>query len=58
MIDHHEARIWAEYHGAFGRWAETLVHDIGDAFRVLARVQYDQPWKREAEPAPIRRAID
>ncbi len=46
MLDHQEVRLWADHHKAFGAWARTAANEIGEAFRVLAKVQYDQPWLR------------
>jgi hypothetical protein len=42
-LDHQEARAWADHHKAFSGW----IGEIAEAFRALARVQYDQPWKRD-----------
>jgi hypothetical protein len=50
VIDREEARIWADHHKEFGRWASSVAHEIAEAFRVLARLQYDQPWKRPGRP--------
>jgi hypothetical protein len=50
MLDHHEARRWADHHLAFGAFARRVAGEIGESFRVLARLQYDQPWRR-AVPA-------
>jgi hypothetical protein len=52
IIDREEARIWADHHSEFGRWASSVAHQIAEAFRVLARLQYDQPWKRREGPSP------
>jgi hypothetical protein len=53
MIDQEVGRLWADHHIAFGRWAKEAVHQVGEAFRVLARVQYDRPWERECQPRSI-----
>ncbi len=59
LIDQDVARLWADHHIAFGGWATKVVSQVGDAFRVLARVQYDRPWIREQQqpqvaPAPAQ----
>lgn len=56
MIDHQAHRLWADHHKAFGAWTRTVAREIIEAFRVLARLQYDQPWKHERVPAKARRA--
>ncbi len=57
LIDQDMARLWADHHVAFSGWVNKVAHDVGEAFRVLARVQYDRPWEHEpraqqAAPAP------
>ncbi len=59
LIDQNMARLWADHHIAFGGWASKVVHEVGEAFRVLARVQYDRPWiheprSRQVAPAPVQ----
>jgi hypothetical protein len=48
VLDHNEARIWADHHGAFGRWVAGVITDTAEAFRVLARLQYRAPWDKKA----------
>lgn len=50
LIDRDVGRLWADHHLAFGRWAKDAVDQVGEAFRVLARLQYDRPWEREQRP--------
>ena len=61
MIDHHEARAWADHHEAYGHWVSDAARALGDTFRVLARIQYHRPWergddRREKGPAVIETA--
>ncbi len=51
MLDPHEARLWADHHLALGRFVRRVAEEIAESFRVLARLQYDQPWRR---PAPVK----
>jgi hypothetical protein len=44
MIDQDSGRLWADHHIAFGRWVSDAVKQMGAAFRVLHRIQYDRPW--------------
>ena len=44
MIDHHEARLWADHHFAFSDTLAALYHQALDAFAALARINYDRPW--------------
>lgn len=48
MLDHHDARMWADHHHEFGDWVRRTLHLIGDAFKVLAAIQYAEPWKTTA----------
>lgn len=50
IIDRMEARLWADHHSEFGRWASGVAHDVAEAFRVLARVRYEQPWRDADAP--------
>ncbi|MBU3077001.1 hypothetical protein [Sphingomonas quercus] len=54
MIDHHEARIWADHHKAYSCWAGDVLHAMGEAFRVLARIQYQRPWACTPPPCARR----
>jgi hypothetical protein len=49
MIDQDSGRLWADHHIAFGRWVSDAVKQVGGAFRVLHRIQYDRPWANEEE---------
>jgi hypothetical protein len=44
MIDQDIGRLWVEHHVAFGRWVNRAARQVGEAFRVLHRIQYEQPW--------------
>jgi len=46
LIDQDTARIWADHHVALGHWARRTVQQVGEAFSVLARIQYDRPWSQ------------
>jgi hypothetical protein len=50
MIDQEMAQMWAAHHVALGKWVRDAAHQVGDAFRVLARVQYDRPWDHDETP--------
>ena len=50
MIDQEMAQMWATHHVALGKWVRDTAHQVGDAFRVLARLQYDRPWDRDETP--------
>ena len=54
MIDYQEGRLWADHHKAFSAWIGAVSREIIEAFQVLARLQYDQPWKRETMPVKAR----
>jgi hypothetical protein len=49
MLDRDEARLWADHHGEFTRWASRIVRETAEAFQVLARLRYDQPWRRTGQ---------
>lgn len=44
MLDHDTARGWADHHHGFTHWVNDLLADTAEAFRVLTRLQYRQPW--------------
>jgi len=46
MNDKDMARLRAETNYDFGPLVSTLFQNIGQAFRVLHRIQYGQPWDR------------
>jgi hypothetical protein len=55
MLDHHEAQLWADHNAAFIGFARRVAAEIGESFRILASVQYDQPWRRTAPAKACRR---
>lgn len=49
MTEHHtEARLWADHHQDWSRFATNLWHGAGEAFRVLTAIQFAAPWKTDA----------
>ena len=48
MNDKDMARLRAESNFDFGSWVGAAVERVGDAFRVLNRIQYARPWDRAA----------
>lgn len=46
MVDHSEARLWADHHHDFADWVTRAIGDMAYAFSVLARLQYERPWAR------------
>jgi hypothetical protein len=49
-LDHDTARLWADHHHGFTRWASDVLAEIGEAFRVLSQLQYHQPWADNRDP--------
>ncbi len=50
MNDKDMARLRAENGYDFGRWVGHAAEGLGEAFRVLQRIQYGRPWDRTARP--------
>lgn len=56
MLDHHDARLWADHHADFGAWVSRVIAQVRQAFDVLASIQYAEPWKtRDATPGSASR---
>ena len=47
MLDQQEMRIWQENRQAFAAEAGTLIDKIMHAFRVLHRIEWSAPWRKE-----------
>ena len=48
MLDHQEARMWADHHQSLSTIVADLVDQTKQAFVVLAAIRYDRPWQRDA----------
>lgn len=48
MTEHHdEARLWADHHQDWSRFAARMGHSVLEAFRALTDIQFAAPWKTQ-----------